>query len=180
VIARDIVAALQGFWRLLRLDPQGLRSFDRTPAGYWRSWAALACAWPAGLTISFALRPELFAEHGFWRVALVQLLLSVTFLAGYALLVIQLARSIGRAERALDFLVPYNWAQAPGSVLLALAALVGSGAAVPLDLIALAWYAFYGYLGYVGLGAGIGAAVAVALLDLVLSALLFRIGDGLY
>jgi len=42
---REWVAALYGAWRLMRFDPRGMRWFDLSVGGFWRSfWAALPVA----------------------------------------------------------------------------------------------------------------------------------------
>jgi len=46
-----VTAALTGAWRLARLDPQGMRWFDLSERGFWRSFQAAVIAAPAYLLL---------------------------------------------------------------------------------------------------------------------------------
>lgn len=183
MMARHIAAALHGIWRLLHLDPGGLRLFDGSVEGFWRSWWSLAILYPGGLVLTALTRAELLERHGLWRVALIHLAAVLAFYAAYALLIRQLARRLGREDRFLLFLVAYNWCQVPGLALVLLAATLWTSGLAGIWLlraILLGWYGFNGYIAYHALGAGIGVAAATVLIDFLLTDLMSYVMDGLY
>jgi hypothetical protein len=182
MLARHVAAALYGLWRLLHLDPGGLRFFETSVAGFWRSWWSLAVLYPGGLALAEQTRPDLVARSGLWRVALVHLVAVVAFSAAYALLIRQLARRLGREDRLLLFLVAYNWGQVPGlALVLAAAALAAAGLAGLwlVQAILLGWYGFNLYIAYHALGGGIGVAAATVFIDFLLTDVLSYVMDGL-
>jgi hypothetical protein len=183
MLARHIAAALYGIWRLLRLDPGGLRFFERSVEGFWRSWWSLAILYPGGLALAALTRADLLERHGFWRVALVNLVAVFAFYAVYALLIRELARRLGREDRLILFLVAYNWGQVPGLALVLLAAVLAASGLAGIWLVPaifLSWYGFNFYLAYHAIGAGIGVAAATVFIDFLLTDLLSYVMDGLY
>ena len=182
MLARHVAAALYGLWRLLHLDPHGLRFFESSVAGFWRSWWSLAVLYPGGLVLAALTRSDLVARSGIWRLALVHLIAVVAFSAAYALLIRQLARRLGREDRLLLFLVAYNWSQVPGVGLILAAAALWAGGLAGLWLVQvmlLGWYGFNLYVAYHALGAGIGIAAATVIIDFLLTDFLSYVMDGL-
>lgn len=122
----EIARALAGTIRITRGDMGAVAWFDRTVAGFSRSFFAAVLVLPA----------DLFRDHvggGTGLFALFQenvvgfaLLYAVLWLF-YPAVVAHIARFIDRDDRTLDYLVPYNWAAVP----------IGYAMAVPALLVAL-------------------------------------------
>jgi hypothetical protein len=185
MLAREVTYALYGAWRLVRLDSAGLAFFDRSPAGFWRSLWVLAFNTPAGLILAGLYKPDLYARGGVLRVIVLQVLGDLVFFLVFAAIMQVVARVIGREERWLDFIVPYNWTQAPVmALLLALGGLHMGGVlpsalgALLIEAVLIGWYVFCGWLARTALGVPVLGAVAVALGDFVLTKLLSRVMDA--
>jgi hypothetical protein len=185
MLARDVSFALYGAWRLVRLDRTGLAFFDRSPAGYWRSLWVLLFNVPAGLIISALYRPKRFAESEFIYVALVEASAQLISLLAIAAIVHLIATILDREERWLDFIIAYNWTQAPVmALILGIAGLHHSGilpgatGSLVLQAVLIGWYFFCGWLARNAMGLPMIGAVAVALSDFVLSEILGRVVDA--
>jgi hypothetical protein len=186
MLAREVSYALYGTWRLVRMDPTGLVFFDRSLAGFWRSWWSLAFIYPAGLIISGIHATPAWEEAGLFRVALVQAIGSVIGYAAYPLIALALTRLVDRSQQFFDYIVAYNWSQVPVSALLLLiAALEGAGvlgnqAVVAYQAVLAAWCAYHTYLVLVSLRAGFLVTVALVMLDVVLGVLVSLMVNRLY
>jgi hypothetical protein len=172
--ASEVSAALYGTWRLARLDPGGLAYFDRTVAGFWRSWWSLAFAYPAGLVISGIHATPAWAEAGFLRVALVQAIGAAIGYAAYPFVALAMTGFIDRRAQLFDYLVAYNWSQVPISALFLLTAALdgsgvfGAGGWIAYQAVLAAWCVYHTYLALVSLRAGAAPAVALVVIDVVL------------
>jgi hypothetical protein len=185
MLARDVSFALYGAWRLVRPDRSGLAFFDRSPAGYWRSLWVLLFMVPAGLVISALYRPNRFAGNEFIYVALVEAAAQLVSLLAIAVIVHFIATILDRGERWLDFILAYNWMQAPVMALILGTAglhqsgiLPGMAGSFVLQAVIIGWYIFCGWLARNAMGLPMIGAVAVALCDFVLSEIFGRVVDA--
>ena len=185
MLARDVSFALYGAWRLVRLDRSGLAFFDRSPAGYWRSLWVLLFTTPAGVVIAALYWPRRFAENDFLYVALVEASTQLISLLAIAAIVHLIASLVDREERWLDFILAYNWTQAPVmALILGIAGLHHAGilpgvaGSLVLQAVLIGWYFFCGWLARNAMGLPMIGAVAVALSDFVLSEILGRVVDA--
>jgi hypothetical protein len=179
----EIAAALQGAIRLAQLDPGGLKLFDRTLGGFWRSFFAAVLVAPMYVAL-LVLNGSLSAGTSVPRMVAVE---TISYAIGWLiypfamLLVVDLLK---RRERYFDFLVPYNWASVPTTGLLLLVAGVGSALPAPLHNL-LSVVAFVSVLIYqwfiarVGLLVPATIAVVLVLLDLVLNVATARVTQHL-
>jgi len=104
-------AGLTGAWRLARLDRGGMRYFDATEEGFWRSFQAALIAAPLYAALVL-LRPEdqpLSSDP--LRAVLVESIGYVIRWTAFPLAAWYLARAFDCGGRYFGFIVAYNWAQ---------------------------------------------------------------------
>ena len=166
---------MYGAWRLARLDAGAMAWFDRSVGGVWRSFWAMALAYPAVILLVI-LRP---APEQAWAFPSLHILLieSTTYViewTGFLLATVELCRWLRREEECLDFIVAYNWWQVLQTGLMLAAIVIGRmlppipgillPSAVQLALLANEWF-----IARFVLKAGALAATAILLLDVVIS-----------
>lgn len=179
ISARQLASSLWGVWLLLRWDTSAFAFFERNFAGFCRSYiVAIAFApisaalWVISFDPGTAKIP--FAVHFFTE--------AISYVMGwtaYPLAMIYILRLIERDNRYFDYMVLYNWLQAPLMVLsLTVSAFNDFGflsapAASFLGLITLGVFFAYGiFLARAALMISGLQALALVLLDIFLSILI--------
>jgi hypothetical protein len=174
--------ALTGAWWLFLRRPDGMRFFDLTVEGFWRSFGAIWLVLPAYAVIALADRhlrladPNVaagFSDAAYAAATVIEL--AIDWVALPVLLGI-LARPLGIADRYVPFIVARNWATVIALLPYAVAALlVGFGPDIAqlgsiLSLAALFLVLRYAYVvARIALGAGIAFAVGLVAVDFLLS-----------
>ena len=116
----DIVRACYGMAYLVRRHPDAEQMFDATPAGFWRSMFAAVICLPAHAVI-IANGVVYTGEHDYgFRDGVSDLMVYVIIWLAYPVLIANVAPAIGRRDRFLPYIVPYNWFAIPISYLFAL------------------------------------------------------------
>lgn len=170
--------SLYGTWRLFLGDANGLLFLDRSLAAFWRSyWATVVCLVPAFLTTAlFAPSEETVVEVGV-RGALV----FVLGIAVWPFITYAVAQLGGVQDRALAYLIAYNWAPVLiYTAALPLALLATSGNAGPLGPLLiqglyLASMVFAWQVARLALGVPRDIAVALVAVDVLVTRLLDRL-----
>jgi hypothetical protein len=182
---RDVRTALQGAWRLARLDRGGMANFDRSEAGLWRSFSVYAIIFPAFLLLLALHLDE--TQTNLPRLFLVESIGYVISCAAFPLLMLPVARFLGREHLWADFIIAYNWAQILEYILfLVTEGFAGSGILPDALAIGIAPTVFIAVLLYewfiarVALDVGAAAATMVVLLNLVFGLLVSRVCDALH
>jgi hypothetical protein len=184
----EVSSALHGAWRLAFLDRAGMAYFDRSQRGFWRSFNAGVLVYPAFL-ILLDLRVEdaQWESAGWFRIVLVETLGYVITWVGFPLLMLEVARFLGRTARWHDFVIAYNWSQVlQYAFFLVATLLVGWAALAPglseaLAVMAVLVPSAYEWLVVrVALEVGGLPALMVVLLDIVFSLLIDRVVGALY
>src|SRR5947199_337391 len=128
-----------------------------------------------------------WAASGMPRIVIVETIGYVISWVAFPLLVLPLARYLGRENRFIPFVVAYNWSQIPQTALFLMvgadtaAGLFPSGVAQIVDFAAaVAVLVYEWYIARVALQVSTSQAVPVVLLDVVLGVVLSRITEGLY
>ena len=180
--------ALAGTLRLAVGDRRALARFDRTLDGFWRSFRAAVICYPLYLVL-LTMRvsgPE-WQRSGVWRIIIVETIGYVIAWVAFPLLMLNVTRWIGRAQRFFDFMVPYNWCQVPQSLLFVLvgiesgSGLLGANASETIDIVAaVATLVYEWYIARIALETTGSAAGFVVLVDLVLGVFLTRVSGSLY
>jgi hypothetical protein len=184
----EVQLAVGGALKLARGDASGLGFFDTSVDGFWRSFRAALICYPLFLILlAFRVGAAHWETSGVPRIVIVETIGYVISWVAFPLLVLPLARWLGREHRFLAFMVAYNWSQIPQTVLFvivgadAAAGLFSANVAHVVDFAAaIAVLVYEWYIARVALMVTAAQAVPVVLLDLVLGALLGRITEGLY
>jgi hypothetical protein len=180
--------ALFGALRLARGDRGGLTCFDRSLDGFWRSFRAAAITYPLYLILlTMRVSGADWQRSGGWRIIIVETIAYVIAWVAFPLVMLEVTRWIGRANRLFDFMVPYNWCQVPQSALFVLigiateSRILGARAGESLEIVAaIATLVYEWYIARVALDTTASAAVFVVLVDLVLGVFITRIAGSLY
>jgi hypothetical protein len=182
----EIGPAIYGAWRLALFDPNGMRFFDRSLHGFWRSFrVAILAAIPAALLVWLHLS-GLRVDAGAPRILVAETIFYVIGWVAFPLAMFYVAPVIDRADHYLGFIVAYNWASLLQlAVLLPAYGLAASQILPPgtSDAISFAaWGAVLVYEWFVVRTAlelpGLGAA-GIVLLDVVLSLIVDGFADAM-
>ena len=140
--AREASNALFGAYRLARFDASGLRYFDTTITGFWRSFyvaAIIAPPYMLLLSLQYSAEEEPTPLLAFLTVN------AISYIAGwfaYPLLMFYITQSMAREHLYMRYIVAYNWAAVLQNgvmlpiFILATAGILPNDAAVFLGLIA--------------------------------------------
>lgn len=109
ITAAEIARALQGCWRLARLDPTGMDFFDKTIEGFWRSFWVAALVAPAYLLLGAfdGDGVEIVVEPARYYTA--EAIGYVISWVAYPLAMFYLTRLMGRSAEYIGYVVAYNW-----------------------------------------------------------------------
>jgi hypothetical protein len=109
ITAAEVARAVQGCWRLARLDPSGMDFFDKTIDGFWRSfWVAVLVA-PAYLLLGWFDGGGAAIEAGPARHYTVEVIAYVISWVAYPFAMFYLTRLMDRGEDYVGYIVAYNW-----------------------------------------------------------------------
>jgi hypothetical protein len=184
----ELQLAVGGALRLAVGDRRGLGFFDTSIDGFWRSFRAglicyplyllLVCFRPAGLQ---------WDASGVAPILAVETIAYVISWVAFPLLILPLARWLGREDRFLPFMVAYNWSQIPQTVLFVLVGLDAWSGLLPPSaasfarlLAAVAALVYGWYIARVALAVTGTQATLVVIIDLLLGTALGRIAVSLY
>ncbi|WP_346906772.1 hypothetical protein [uncultured Roseibium sp.] len=194
ISGQEIARSLTGSWLFLQNRPEGLRWFDRSIEGFWRSFGVffllLPFFWISGMAEKKLILEEtelvleLFPNGSFWGAQL------TTFGLDWILLPIVLgflARPIGISRGYVDFIIVRNWSSLLAAFpyvvagLLYLAGIIPAGIMVLMSLCVLAvvlWYRFN--ITRITLQTGISLTLGIIVLDTVLSLLISEVVGRLW
>ena len=184
----EVQLALGGVLRLAVGDRRGLGFFDTSLEGFWRSFrAALLCYPLYMMLVAFRVSSAQWERSGVPAVLVVETIGYVISWVAFPLLILPLARLIGRENRFLGFMVVYNWSQIPQTGLFVLVTLdAASGLLTPGSVAfarlvaAVAVLVYEWYIARVTLAITGAQATLVVIADLVLNSALGRVAASLY
>ncbi len=183
---RDIVYGIYGALRLARLDAGAMSYFERTPAGFWKSFFAAVIVAPGfAILIAYQLG-QVEIEAGALRVFLVETLAYVLGWAAFPVMVHQICEATGKRDAYIGYIVAFNWSQViqmavllPSIGLIALGAAAGDGG----GLLRLAvWFLILFYEWFItrtALGVTAMGAVGFVVLDFVINRIIYMITLGM-
>ena len=181
---REISYALFGAWRLAHFDHQGTAYFDHSREGALRSFWAAAILLPAYVILVLLHLAEMPVAIGWPALILFYSLQYTVAWTAFPAAMSSIARMLDREKEFFGWLAMYNWSQVLAMIVVlpmqavASSSLSGNpvlplvGILVDLALLAYAWF-----IARAGLKIGGFAAAGVVLLDVVLSELIWEIGD---
>jgi hypothetical protein len=178
----EISHSLYGAWRLAHFDAGGLRYFDRSVEGFWRSFRVAVLAAPLWIVIVGVNLPQMHASADWTRLVISETLGYIVVWVAYPLAAFYLTRLVGRQGEYVGLIVALNWAsllqlalQAPASVL-ANSGLLSSGAGMAVVLAAeLACLIYEWFITRAALNLSGIAAVGFVLVDFVIGDLVNQI-----
>lgn len=181
-----MVSGLYGAWRLLWLDAGGLRYFNNSLEGFWRSFYAAVLVAPL-MAIFLAVRyGGMETEISVLRFAAIETVQYVMLWVAFPLAMVGIARAIDRSRNYLVYIIAYNWATVwqnvvflPGIVLISMGVVGGpAGQFLSYALVA-AVLAYVWVVTRLALGVGGGMATMLVLVDLALSFVINSVGETL-
>lgn len=177
--------SLYGAWRLAHFDSDGLKYFNSTIGGFWRSFFAAVLVAPLYLLL-LALRYQ--ADYGdvpAFRFFSIEGLAYVIAWLTFPVVMINIVAALDRRESFIRFIVAYNWASVLQNalylpiIILAVGGVLGEAASGFLSLAVLVWVLTYGwFITRSALDISNSAAAAIVGLDFLLSILISTIIDG--
>jgi len=184
----EVQLAVGGALRLAVGDRRALGLFDTSIDGFWRSFRAAAICYPLYLVLlCFRVSGANWTQSGVPTILVVESIAYVVSWTAFPLLILPLARLLGRDGRFLAFMVVYNWSQIPQSALFVLVGLDGASgmmtpAAASLAQLtsAVAVLVYEWYIARVALLVTGAQATLVVMVDLVLGSVLSRVAAALY
>ncbi len=107
-----VTRSVYGAWRLALLDPDGMRFFELSIPGFWRSFFAAVVVAPA-FAVLVALRVEHETEVGpdldLGPFLVLKLVAYAVTWAAFPLAMIVLARLLALSAFYVPFIIAYNW-----------------------------------------------------------------------
>lgn len=176
---RDIVYGIYGALRLARLDSGAMSYFERTPAGFWKSFFAAVIVAPGfAIIIAYELgQSEIELEAGALRLLLVQTLTYVLGWAAFPVIVHQICEATGKRDAYIGYIVAFNWSKViQMAVLLPSIGLIALGApgggwllrlAVSFLILFYEWFITRTALGVTAMGA-VGFVALDIMIDLII------------
>ena len=184
----EVQLAVGGALRLAVGDRRGLEYFDASIDGFWRSFRAAAICYPLYLfLVSVRVAHAQWEISGVAPILIVETIAYVISWVAFPLLILPVARHLGRETRFLPFMVVYNWSQIPQTVVFVLVGLDTATGLLPPSgahfvglLAAIASLAYEWYIARVALAVTGTQATLVIIIDLLLSTTVGRIAQSLY
>ncbi len=134
--------SVRGSIRVMRLDTVGLKAFNLTLAGYWRSFYAALFLLPLYLVYLLNLPvPKGVGVGRFWLIEAINYPLVWTL---WPLISFYVCRGAGVADKYATYITVHNWAQVlllGGQLLVIVMAFAIDPAGPPASLLFLAWLA---------------------------------------
>lgn len=119
--AGEILRAMYGCWYLTFGRWDAIELFDRTTKGYWRSFFAAVLLLPAALLADMAHGLSLGGPIDWVNYVLRYAIYWLIFPVVACLI----AEQIGKLDRLLDYLVPYNWMAVPFGYIFSILNMIG-------------------------------------------------------
>lgn len=183
ISVREVTYGLYGAWRLAWRDRGAMAWFDCSLEGAIRSFWAAALCYPGFIVLLlFRLEGTSVNAHDVYRILLVETIGYVIGWCAYPLAALPFCRWIAPEERALGFIIAYNWSQVLQTALLLPVAALGALDVTPPYVVAyvstvayLAILVYEWFIARIALQSGGLPATALVLLDVVLGAMVSQI-----
>ena len=106
----EIGPALYGAWRLAHLDPDGLRYFDRSIRGFWRSFRVAVLVAPLWIIIMAVDLSPVDMGSDWFRPIVAETIGYAMLWVAFPLAAFYLARLMNRQQEYFLFITALNWA----------------------------------------------------------------------
>ncbi len=145
---QETTRAIYGAWRLAHLDGDGMRWFDASLAGFWRSFFAFVIVAPGYAALKVLDHLVVSVPAGGMRILLVDGIAYVVGCFAYPLVMVYLCDAMDRRERYLRFIVALNWSTVLQMAVFLPAAYLGTMNLLPGFSGAVFYLAFVAVLAY--------------------------------
>jgi hypothetical protein len=177
----ETLRALYGTWRIAHGDARGLGYFEYSINAFWRSFLAAAIVFPIFAFLRWHDLAD--APQGFpvFRYLTVETIAYVIKWVAFPLAMFHISHMIGRTQRYIAFITVYNWASVLQMAVYLLAlflglAFPGLGAAGFVLIAIFAMMAYGVYIAMLTLSIPIPTAIAIVILDFLMSLMITVIG----
>ena len=135
----EIAYAFYGAWRLAHLDASGLKYFDTSLDGFWKSFFAAVLVAPAYalIVVTEITGPGVGETAGVARIFVVEVLVYVILWVAFPLVMYHLAQQIDRSDNYKGFIVAQNWASLIQMLVLLPVVLLSIGGILPEPVLGL-------------------------------------------
>lgn len=170
----EAAKGIYGAWRLAHGDRGGLAWFDTSMTGYWKSFGAAIVALPAYVALVGLAIANWPGEVHLPGILLVQAIAYVIDWFAFPLAAIYICDSLGKGQHYTRLIVALNWAKVIEVAIMLPAALVATLAGgtvlalIPAVIMGLV-VVYHWYVTRVTLGASIGEAVMVTVINLTIA-----------
>lgn len=182
---RELIVAMYGAWRILRLDAAAVGWFENTPRAFWRSFYAAVLVAPFYLAMT-ALDIAIGEPAAPLRQGLINAIAYVMGWVAYPLLMVYLTAFLDRADTYFRYFAAYNWFHVIQAAILLPVSLMGAIAPLPqnasmlIGIIVLSTILMYDwFIARTALRVDAGTAASLVVLDLLLSLLISGVADSL-
>lgn len=186
----EIKRSLFGAWRLFCGDPNGLKEFDLSEGGFFRSFAVVILIAPLYIASLITERSLVLAEHlniddfSDSRFFLVRALSLIVDWFAFPILMVFVTRQLSLGGRYAAFITVRNWAALPAAALTTSPTLIYGIGLLPLTATTFATFIclvivlrFGWFIAKTTLMTNSVIAAGIMALDLVLSLVIGRLGD---
>ncbi len=110
-LVQEITSSIFGAWRLALRDADGMRWFNLTVEGFWRSFIAAALILPFALLVAYVPLPQETPEAGHGLAMVIGFY--VLEWIGRAVILLGLSILVGRTNRYAALVILWNWVAIP-------------------------------------------------------------------
>ena len=183
---RDIVYGIYGAFRLARLDKGAMSYFERTPAGFWKSFFAAIIVAPGFVIIIAYELSQVEIEAGALRIFMVETLAYLLGWIAFPVIVHQICEVIGKREAYIGYIVAFNWSKViqmavflPAMGLIALGALPGDSGWLLRWMVSITILFYEWFVTRTALAVTAAGAVGFVVLDFVIDLIIHMITLGM-
>ena len=140
----ETLLALAGLWRFAREGAPALRWFDRSMAGFWRSFGAAVLVLPLQAAVIYSQMQAPADGAGWFRLIAVEASAYVIQWVAFPLALYYIASGLGRVAEYVDFVIVNNWTNVPWmpiNLVLLRIAVGGQLSGGLIEFLAIAFYA---------------------------------------
>ncbi len=182
----EAATGIYGAWRLACHDRGGMRCFDTSLDGFWKSFYAALFAAPGFVFLKLLSLSGLGAEFPLFRFLALQSVIYFISWFAFPLVVIYVTDALDRWERYFDFIVAFNWSNVLQMALLVVVTILVTAGVLPgaLGMLAtlvatLAIIYYEWFIAVTALQITGGQAAGVVAVDIVIGILLNSVVAGI-
>lgn len=186
-ITGEAAASIYGAFRLAHLDAGGMRYFNVSPQGFWRSFLAAVIVAPFYAALLALAHRSFETPPDAVRFTLAEAIAYVTSWAAYPLVMASVAKQLDRWDRYIGYIVAYNWSSVlQNALFIPINALLITGVLAPQAGFLLWLMVFSLIMVYVwfiartGLALAPMAAAGIVCIDVVLNLMISSVAESMY